>query len=137
MRPIRFGPRRGATLVEFAIVAFVMLVVLFGLLEFCRMGLVYTSLANAARVGARYAITHGSDRTSGVASSSSICGTSGVLTAMAGMVNTANLNCSFTGLGGGAGTTVQVKVTYAYDPWFNITPFNVTLSAVSEGVITY
>ena len=135
--PRRYGSRRGGSLTEFGFVVFTLLVVLFGLLEFCRMGLVYTNLANAARVGVRYAITHGSDRSSGTAGTGDICGTSGVLTAMAGMVNTSLLNCTFSGLGGGVGSTVQVKVTYAYDPWFNITPFQVTLSAASEGIITY
>jgi Flp pilus assembly protein TadG len=135
--PRPYGSRRGGSLIEFGFVAFVLLVVLFGLLEFCRMGLVYTNLANAARVGVRYAITHGSDRSSGTAGTSDICGTSGVLTQMAGLVNTSLLNCTFSGLGGSVGSTVQVTVTYPYDPWFNITPFAVTLSASSEGIITY
>jgi Flp pilus assembly protein TadG len=142
--------RRGSSIVEFAIVAFVLLMVVFGVFEFCRMALVYANLANASRVAVRYAITHGVDRTNacnasagcgstdGTATSSDICGTSGVLTSFAkGPLDTSKLSCTYSGLGGGVGTTVRVNVSYAYDPWFNIVPYKVTLSSTSQGVITY
>jgi|SRR5580700_4007879 Flp pilus assembly protein TadG len=142
--------QRGSTIVEFAIVAFVLLLVVFGVFEFCRMALVYADLANASRVAVRYAITHGVDRTSacnsgagcgptdGTATASNICGTSGVLTSFAdGPLNTSNLNCTYSGLGGAVGTIVRINISYAYDPWFNIVPYRVTLSSTSQGVITY
>lgn len=147
---IKRSTRRGSSLIEFGIVSFTLMVMVFGMFEFCRMGLVYTDLCDASRVAVRYAITHGSDRSTAcgsgagcgtsdqTASSSSICGASGVLTSYAlGPLNTSNLSCSYAGLGGGPGSTVQVTVSYAYDPWFNIAPFKVTLSSTSEGVITY
>ena len=141
--------RRGSTIIEFAFIAFVLFQVSFAVFEFCRMGLVYTELAGAARVAARYAVTHGTDRTStcnsgagcgtadSTASSSGICGTGGVLNSVTGLVDASKLVCTFSGLGGAPGATVQVNVSYAYDPWFNMTPFHVTLTATSQGIITY
>jgi hypothetical protein len=142
--------QRGSSIVEFAIVAFVLLLVVFGVFEFCRMALVYANLANASRVAVRYAITHGVDRTGAcnsgagcgsgdsTAASSNICGASGVLTSFAeGPLNTGNLVCTSSGLGGAVGTIVRINVSYAYDPWFNIVPYKVTLSSTSQGVITY
>jgi TadE-like protein len=146
----KLSSRCGSSIVEFAIVSFILLLVVFGVFEFCRMALVYANLANAARVAARYAITHGVDRTQtcnsgggcgstdGTAGSSDICGASGVLTSFAkGPLDTSKLSCTYSGLGGGVGTTVRVNVSYAYDPWFNIVPYKVTLSSTSQGVITY
>lgn len=142
--------KRGSSIVEFAIVAFVLVLMVCGLFEFSRMALVYSDLANASRIAVRYAITHGVDRTAscnsgagcgttdGTAASSNICGTSGVLTTFAiGPLNTSKLVCTSSGLGGKVGTAVQINVSYAYDPWFNIVPFQVTLSSTSEGIITY
>lgn len=142
--------QRGSTIVEFALIAFLLLTVVFGLVEFCRMGLVYTDLCNASRVAVRYAITHGVDRSyacgsgagcgsaDGTASSSNICGTSGILTSYAiGLLNTANLSCTTSGLGGAVNTVVKVTVSYTYDPWFNLAPFKITLASTSQGVITY
>ena len=142
--------RRGSSIVEFAVVAFVLLLVVFGMFEFCRMALVYADLANASRVAVRYAITHGVDRTSacnagagcgstdGTAASSDICGASGVLTSFAaGPLDTSKLVCTYSGLGGALGTTVRINVSYAYDPWFNIAPYKVSFSSTSQGVITY
>jgi Flp pilus assembly protein TadG len=147
------SPRRGSAIVEFTLVGFTLLLMVFGMFEMCRMALVYVDLANASRVAVRYAITHGVDRTGacnsgagcgtsdGAATASSICGASGVLTSFAtGPLNTSNLSCSYSGtggLGGAVGTTVQITVSYAYDPWFTVLPLRVTLSGTSNGVITY
>ncbi|HYV61739.1 MAG TPA: TadE/TadG family type IV pilus assembly protein, partial [Bryobacteraceae bacterium] len=48
---------------EFAVVAFLSLILLLSIVEISRMTLVYTTVANAARAGARYAIVHGGTRT--------------------------------------------------------------------------
>ena len=42
-----------------------LLIVIFGVVEMARLVLVYTTVANSARAGARYAIVHGGDLTSG------------------------------------------------------------------------
>lgn len=142
--------RRGSSLVEFSLISFTLLMLVFGMFEFCRMALVYVDLNDAARAAVRYAITHGADRSNACASSagctssdqtatsSIMCGSSGVLTSIAeGPLNTSNLTCTFSGLGGSVGSTVQVTVSYPYDPWFNFLPLKVTLSSSSQGVITY
>src|ERR1700692_544479 len=99
--------RRGSSIVELAVVAFVLLLVVFGVFEFCRIALVYANLANASRVAARFAITHGGERTAtcnsgagcgstdGTAASTDICGASGVLTTFAkGPLDTSKLVCT-------------------------------------------
>jgi Flp pilus assembly protein TadG len=58
---------RGATLVEFAIVAPLLFMLLFGVIEFARLISAYTTVWTGAREGARYATTSGeSDVTPGV-----------------------------------------------------------------------
>jgi Flp pilus assembly protein TadG len=52
---------RGATLVEFSIAALVFLTVMFAAIEFGRALWVHNALADAARRGARYAVTHSAD----------------------------------------------------------------------------
>lgn len=59
----RHHTRRGATMIEFAFVLFILMIVILAGIEFDRMTLVYTTLANSSRVGVRYAIVHGSNRT--------------------------------------------------------------------------
>jgi Flp pilus assembly protein TadG len=56
---------RGQALIEFAFVALVLLMLLFGILEFGRAAYVINSLADAAREGARYGIMNPND-TSGI-----------------------------------------------------------------------
>ena len=55
----RLRNERGAALVEFSLVAAIMLAVLFGVIEIGRLMLVYNTLADAARAGARYALSMG------------------------------------------------------------------------------
>lgn len=58
-RPVRNG-RRGATLVEFALFFLLFLVVAVALMELGRAMWTYTTVAHAARQGARYALIRGS-----------------------------------------------------------------------------
>ena len=55
--------RRAATLVEFAFVAVVFLMLLFGLFEYARLVMIRQVLDNAAREGARFAVVHTHDKT--------------------------------------------------------------------------
>src|SRR5690348_11240592 len=54
---------RGQALVEFALCIVLLLAVIFAVIEFGRLMLVYTTIGNAARIGARYAIVHAGDST--------------------------------------------------------------------------
>lgn len=56
-------PRRGATLVEFAFVAVLFVMVMFGILEFCLIVYTYNIVENAAREGARYGVVNVTDST--------------------------------------------------------------------------
>jgi Flp pilus assembly protein TadG len=61
-RPRRAGRHeRGSVLVEFALVSAVALTMIFGITELGRALFSYHLVSNAARLGSRYAIVHGSD----------------------------------------------------------------------------
>ena len=67
VNPRRGRGERGATLVEFAVVAPLLFLLLFGVIEFSRAIGAYTTVWTGAREGARYATTSGeSDINSGV-----------------------------------------------------------------------
>jgi Flp pilus assembly protein TadG len=138
---------QGSNLVEFSLIAFMFIIVLVGIVEMGRMVLVYTTVANAARAGARYAIVHGGDRTGGGYDGPSGPGsTTQVETvvknfASAGLLNTANLTITvaYPGAKNTAGYPVTVTVTYPYDPlvrYFN-SLLATTMGSTSQGVITF
>jgi Flp pilus assembly protein TadG len=130
---------RGQALVEFALCTVLLLAVLFAVIEFGRMVLCYTTIANAARIGARYAIVHGSDN------SGMQAGVQGFLQAGTVSVSTASITVNYPGKVNGTsvgctdpGCLVNVTVSYPYDPllsYFQLGSINLTSS--SEGVITW
>jgi len=137
---------RGQTLVEFSLVAFLCMVLLLSIVEISRMALVYTTVANAARAGARYSIVHGGTRTgSGVDGSSGPAQNPGqVLTviknfASAGLLTTSNLiiTVDYPGASNAPGQPVSVTVIYPYDPLTTYFPLRVRLGSVSRGVIAF
>jgi Flp pilus assembly protein TadG len=149
--PRQLKSERGSTLVEFGQVAFLLITTMLAMVEFGRMLVVYTTVANSARAGARYAIVHGSDR-----GGSGVTGPSGPTActdtppaqvvsviknfASAGMLDTSKLTIKvcYSPLSNLPGTTVIVKVGYPYDPltgWFNM--LSVNLSSQTAGVITF
>ena len=138
---------KGSSLLEFALIAVAFILLLLGVVEMGRMVLVYTTVANAARAGARYAIVHGGDRTgTGADGPSGPGNVTQVQTvvknfASAGLLTTSNLNISVTYPNGAntAGSPVSVTVTYPYDPlvtFFNPLLSN-TLGITSQGIITF
>jgi len=142
------GRRRasGQVLVEFAVVAFLSLILLLSIVEISRMTLVYTTVANAARAGARYAIVHGGTRTG-----SGVDGPSGpaqnpaqVVTvvrnfASAGLLSTGNLviTVNYPGASNAPGQLVSVTVVYPYDPLTTYFPLRVRLGSTSQGVVAF
>lgn len=126
-----------------------LLTVIFAGIEFDRMLMSYTSLANAARVGARYAIVHGSSRTGTGDPASGATDASKVTTAVnnfavLGFLNTSDLtvtvaypgSTSKTDPGNSPGSTVVVTVTYPYVP-LGFLPISTTLRASTRGVIVF
>jgi len=137
---------RGQTLVEFSLVAFLCMVLLLSVVEISRMALVYTTVANAARAGARYSIVLGGMRTGSGAD-----GPSGpaqnpvqVVTviknfASGGLLTTSNLiiTVDYPGASNAPGQQVSVTVIYPYDPLTTYFPLRVRLGSVSQGVIAF
>ena len=140
-----FWARRGNTQVEFALVAVQLFLVIFAAVEFCRMVLVYTNIANAARVGARYAITHGSKRTGTGPNGPSGPGNNPpeILSvirdyARGGLLDPSDLQITVTYPQGfnDPGYKVHVRVTYLYKP-LTLLPIGATLGSETQGVITF
>ncbi len=142
--PNKFRSQRGQSLVEFCLVCLVFFVVVFGIIEMERMLLVYTTVANAARAGVRYAIVHGHDRTgigvNGPSTNSSYTNVVNTTKTVAGasaldasklVVTVSYLDATNT-----PGSRVSVRAVYPYAPFFAL-PLSVNLSSVSEGVITF
>jgi Flp pilus assembly protein TadG len=139
----------GTALIEFVAVVFLLVMTMLSSIEIERMFLVYTTLASAARAGARYAIVHGGGRSSGAG----VDGSSGpannpaeVVTviknsAAMGMLDITQLNINVTYPDGAItpGARVKVSVQYTYDPlissYFN--PLQRTLGTTTWGRITY
>ena len=145
----RWREDRGGSLIEFALISFMFVILLAGVVEMGRMVLVYTTIANAARAGARYAIVHGKDRSgpgaTGVNGPSGPGTTTQVETvvknfASAGLLNTSALTITVSYPNGNtAGSPVSVTVAYTYDPFVNYfgTLLNRSLGSTSQGIITY
>jgi Flp pilus assembly protein TadG len=138
--------RAGQTLVEFSLVTFLTIILLLAVVEISRMVLVYTTVANAARAGARYAVVHGSDRTGGGADGPSGPGNNPaqVVTviknfASAGLLTTSNLiiSVNYPGASNLPGQLLSVTVIYPYDPFTSYFPLRVRLGSVTQGVILY
>jgi len=137
---------RGSSLIEFSLIAFMFIIVLLGVVEMGRMVLVYTTVANAARAGARYAIVHGADQTVSPSGPGSPCTCPAVKTVVknfssAGLVNPSllTITVNYPDTSNSAGSRVSVTVTYPYDPlvtFFN-SLLNQTIGSTSEGVITF
>jgi hypothetical protein len=149
--PRKIASRRGSSLVEFALVCFQLLLMIFAAFEFARLIVVYTTVANAARIGVRYAIVHGGKRCLDAA-----CPVPPGLDGPSGPGSTANVETvvrEYAGVGlldlgrltvivsypdasNVPGSRVTVTTGYAYDPWA-VVPLNVPLGTTTQGVITF
>jgi Flp pilus assembly protein TadG len=137
----------GQSLVEFSLATFMLCMMVLAVCEMGRMVLVYTTVANAARAGARYATVHGSSRAAG-AGSTNASGPSNnpaqVLTvvkdfASAGLLTPSRLviTVAYPGSSNAPGQLVSVTVKYPYDPLTRWLPFQVNLGSTTQGVIVF
>jgi Flp pilus assembly protein TadG len=134
--PKRLRNSRGQSLVEFSLSSIALVLVgVFGVFEMSRMLLVFTTVANAARAGSRYAIVHGADSPATTAEIQTVV--QNYLSAAP--MNTGSAVIAVTGAGGAKGSIASVKVTYPYDPWvgYYIKYLSINISSTSEGVITW
>jgi len=139
--------RSGQSLVEFTLVAFMTTITLLFIVEASRMVIVYAAIANAAREGTRYAITHGSSRATGSGSTNAAGPGSNpaqvvsVIDNFAGIapLTTSRLviNVTYPNSSNAPGQTVNVTVVYPYDPLITIFPSGLRLGSASQGVILF
>lgn len=147
MRLHSLGSERGSGLVEFSLCAFVLMMLAFATIEFGRMVLVYTTVANSARAGARYAIVHGGKRTgTGVNGPSGTGNTTQVVTvvknfASAGLLSSSRLTVTVTYPDifpeNDPGKRVNVTAIYAYDPFNTFLPLRFNLGTTTQGIIVF
>ena len=133
--------RRGSTLIEFALISFLLLMVLFVSIEMDRMLFVYTNLADAAKAGTRYAIVRGADRTSGASTAADPSPVVNRVKNYITGIDPANLTVTVSYPDGNSNALakhVKVVVQYIYDPWAGFGLIKgVTLSATSQGIIAF
>jgi Flp pilus assembly protein TadG len=138
---------RGQSLVEFALCALLLLMMLFVIIEFGRMFLLYTTVSNAARAGVRYAMVYGSDSSSPSGPANDDAAVIQVVKnfASVGGLNSSNLTVHVYYYSSGGvspncnnpGCWVKVTASYPYDPIVTYFPLSLKLSSASEGVITF
>ena len=139
--------RAGQTLVEFSVVTVLTVIMLLFVVETGRMLLVYTTVANAARAGLRYAIVHGNSRSAG-ATVDSASGPGNnptqVVTvvknfASGGLLSTNRLVVTVTYPGGSnaPGQYVTVSAVYPYDPLTTYFSKTLRLGSASQGIIVF
>ena len=142
----RHARSRGSTLVEFSLCAFLLMTMSLAAIEFGRMLLVYTTVANASRVGARYAIVHGDTRTGTGADGPSGPGNNPAQVvqveknfASAGLLDTSRLaiNITYPDALNTVGSHVNISVVYPYDPFTTFLPLRVRLGSATQGIIVF
>ena len=137
-RQMRVLPKNssGQSLIEFAFVSLGLVMLLFGVVEMCRLALVYTTIANAARVGVRYATVHGSDNPVSRRAIKRVV--DGYLRAATVYTPTDTVTTAYPDAGcSNRGCHVNVTVSYPYNPLTSYFPTNVNLSSTSQGVVAF
>jgi Flp pilus assembly protein TadG len=139
--------RGGQTLVEFSVVTLMTVIMLLFVVEMGRMVVVYTTVANAARAGVRYAIVHGSSRAVGTTINSASGPASNpaqVLTVInnfagAGLLTTSLLvvNVTYPGGSNAPGYSVKITVVYPYDPLTTYFSKTLRLGSAAQGIIVF
>jgi Flp pilus assembly protein TadG len=142
--PRSSGSRSGQSLLEFAVVGFMLGILLFAVVEIGRAVLVYVTTASAARIGARYAMLHGSSRTGSGADGPSGPGSNPAQVisivqnvAAAGLLTPANLDItvSYPDSSNAPGSRVSVTVIYPYNALTTFIPWTMRLGSTTQEVI--
>lgn len=152
MRAIQYRVRtdeHGQAIVEFALVATFLVVLVVSILEMSLFLYNYAVLTDAAKEGVRYAIVHGSSTGNVVSGNPDNPGcktaaSGGLLStvqayAAASLHSTSSMNVYSCYLDGNSnpGSGVQVNVSYLYSPLFLTNWARVTISATSVGRIQF
>jgi|SRR5579871_4444802 len=150
--------RRGQAAVEFAMSAFALVALIFGVVEFGRIVLVFNTVTDAARLGARWAVTNSSPPNVSSVTTTDVSNIqSGVRTVVTSFLQGGTVNTNSAGLSINTtfsqyascpsspatcsittpGNPVTVSISYPYDVLVSIYPINITVRATSEGIITW
>ncbi len=140
----------GQALIEFALIAVFLILLIVGFLELVLMVHTYNVLADSAKEGVRYAIVHGSANTGGCgpASCAAITGApgTGVVKTYAQYslhdTTTMTVAADYTTVNGGVACNkspcmVRVTVSYPYKPFFNLGWPTINVYAASQGRIIF
>ncbi len=144
---LRSRSNRGQALVEFTLTIFIVLFVIFLIIEFCMALYAWNVLGDAAREGVRYAIVHGANNTNcsgGPSGTPPGCDPSGdnvkavvqdyaqySLKDVSGMTVTVQ----YPDGSNEPQNRVKVAISYPYVPWFSTIPWIGTLRTSAEGRI--
>ena len=135
-------------MIEFALVAFLLVTLLLSVVEMTRMLLLFSTVTNAARAATRYAIVHGGNRTGSGTNGPSGPGNdptevvqvawnhASIAIPNAASVVTVTVRYPDPG-GNDVGSRVNVAVSYPYDPLLGYMPLSITLRNSSQGVIVF
>lgn len=143
----------GQSLVEFSLVTLLTVMTLLFVVEMGRMLLVYTTVANAARAGLRYAVVHGSTRTVGTTVDSASgpgsdpaqvvtvvknFASAGLLTTSLLVVHVTYPDQPASALAANApGQYVNITVVYPYDPLITYFSKTLRLGSAAQGIIVF
>jgi Flp pilus assembly protein TadG len=120
-RAVRLSDDRGAAAVEFALVMPILVLLLFGIVEFARVWNVKQVLTDAAREGARIAVVAERQNFETIQllrdSVERVVKRTAVAAAMDTSETKLNIDTSY-GVGGPTGSEARVELTYQYQPLF-------------------
>ena len=125
---------RGQTFAEFMMVVLPTIGLIFGIVSFAMTVYTYSFLSNAARDAGRYAIVHGSKSTS--PATSDVIQTFVRSEAQGLKASAISVSTSWSP-NNNPGSTVNVQVSYSYQPFYPFNSVTLPLSSSAQMVISY
>lgn len=110
MRAARRRRTSAQSMVEFALIAPMFFMLVFGTIELGRLMWIDHTLANATREGARYAMVHGSESTTPATQAAVAAVVTGKATGVNGPITVTGTN-----LGGDVGETVTISTSHTFN----------------------
>jgi Flp pilus assembly protein TadG len=137
----------GAVQFESALCYTIIFSMMLGILQFCMMVYTYGVYAEAARVGVRYAVSHGSNNTSSCSGPTTGCADSTGANVVAAAKNYAagyaatisgmQVTASYPDSSSVAPSRVIVTISYSYAPFIRLTGFRQSFVIKAQGRIAY
>lgn len=136
----------GSVMLETAFALSILFTVIWGVVEFSMMGYTYSVYADGARVGVRYAVTHGVDSSTCSGPSTGCTDATGAnvvsavtnyVSGLTTLASSVNVNVSYPDSSSAPLSRVIVTVTYQYKPMFGVIGTGPSFSTSSAGRIVY